>query len=142
MSYTANAKALQKQIAQMAKTDPVWLERIKTIKAKGINGWDCIHQAVEDYFVEQQADEKEKEQLNRVEIAFNRLEPEQKEILLNFASVISAMRGNSFRVDCELRFFDFTEQERSCIAAALQRMQAVRRSFPSNLMSYEFFKGH
>lgn len=121
-------------------TESQWLERVKKLKSKGIDGWKCVIQAVEDYFVEQQADEKEKEQLNRVEIAFNRLEPEKKEVLLNLASVISAMRGNPFRVDCKLRFFDFTEQERSCIAVALQRMQAVRKSFPSNLMRYEFFK--
>lgn len=139
MSYTANAKALQKQITKMAKTDPVWLERIKTIKAKGIKGWDCIYQAVSDFKLEKQATCEEKELgLNRVELAFNRLGEIEKRDLLTFAKQIAAERRVKFDVKYFQALREFSQDERACIATALARMQAVRQAFPPNLRVNEF----
>lgn len=139
MSYAANAKALQKELNNIAKTDPVWLERIKAIKAKGIKGWDCIFQAVADFRLEQKATEQEKEQgLNRVEIAFNRLNTEQKADLLSFAQIIAKERRLKFEVKHFQPLKAFSQDERACIASALKRMQEVRNAFPPNLRNYEF----
>ncbi|RRN04780.1 hypothetical protein EIM44_04905 [Bibersteinia trehalosi] len=139
MSYTANAKALQKQIAQMAKTDPVWLERIKAIKAKGVKGWNCIYQAVADFKLEKQATTNEKEQgLNRVELAFKRMGESEKSDLLHFARLIAAERKVKFEVKYFQPLREFSQDERACIATALARMQAVRQAFPPNLRVNEF----
>lgn len=139
MSYTANAKALQKELNNMAKTDPVWLERIKAIKAKGIKGWDCIFQAVADRKLELRATAQERaQQLNRVEIAFNHLEVEQKADLLKFAQLIAKERGQKFEIKYHQPLAEFSQDERACIGSALARMQQVRKAFPPNLRNYEF----
>lgn len=128
----------EKQIAEV--TDSV-LAKVKTAKAKGLRGWDCVLAVSQDIQLECQASQAELSGgFSRVEVAFNRLNETAKADLLHFASRISEERNQTFESGLYKRFWDYSDQERACIATALQRIAAIREHFPKGLHRTEFHR--